>query len=229
MTSDKDREQLVLDFDHRPALSGEDFLIADCNRHAMAWLDRWPNWPTPAIVVFGDPGCGKTHLAQVFLVEAQAVEIATEELTTLDPIAIMGSAKACLVEDVDRLVAAGFERNLLHLYNWAQETKRTVLMTARSAPSRWDIKLADLRSRLQAVPAIEIGSPDDALISAVLVKLFADRQLRVDDDVVHYLVTRIERSFEAARRVVGKIDSRSLKSKRRITLPLVREVLAKDA
>jgi chromosomal replication initiation ATPase DnaA len=139
----------------------------------------------------------------------------------------VAGAPAVVIDDVEAILAQGLERQLLHLYNHVAENRRHLLMTAGLAPARWDVRLADLRSRLNAAMACEIGPPDDPLIAAVLVKLFADRQLRIDDGVLAFLLARMERSFDAARRTVAALDSAALAGKRKITVPLAREVLGK--
>jgi len=218
--------QLPLAFDHRPALSGEDLLVAPSNQAAVAWIDRWPDWPAPALVVFGPAGCGKTHLGQVFAAASGARAIAAEALAREEPTRLVGEAPACLIDDAEAILEAGLERPLLHLYNTASEGGRRLMLTARRAPSRWAVKLPDLRSRLNAALAVEIGPPDDALIAAVLVKLFADRQLKVDAEVVSFLLARMERSFDAARQMVAALDAAALAERRNITVPLARAVLA---
>ena len=217
--------QLSLGFEHRPALGGDDFLVAPCNAEAVAWLDRWPDWPSPALVIHGPAGCGKTHLCQVFLAATGGRSIAAADVGATPADLLLGEASAAAVDGVDTLVTAGREEDLLHLYNLAAESKRLLLMTARTPPARWDMRLADLRSRMTAAAAVEIGPPDDPLLAALLVKLFADRQLRVDEAVVAFLMARIERSFDAVRRVVAAVDAAALAERRNITVPLVRTVL----
>ncbi len=218
--------QLALQFEHRPALSGEDFLIAAGNREAVAWLDRWPEWPAPALVIHGPAGCGKTHLVQVFLARTAAAALTAAAVRDGEPARLLGDAPACALDDAEALAGGDAEEPLLHLYNTAAETGRRVLLTGRAPPARWPVRLPDLRSRLNAAAVAAIGPPDDALIAAVLVKQFADRQLQVDDGVVAYAVSRMERSFAAARRLVAAVDAAALAQRRDVTVPLVREVLA---
>ncbi len=211
--------QLPLDFDHRPALTEDDFLVAPCNSDAVAWLDKWPLWPGPALSIYGPPGCGKTHLSQVFMSISGGRKIVPDQLRQSDPVDLFGDASALVLDDAREFL--GDENALLHLYNTARETGRHIMMTSINPPSRWKIGLADLRSRLNATSSIGIGAPDDDLISAVLVKLFADRQLKVDSDVVSYMLARMERSFEAARRLVEEADAMAMAKRRNITIPLV--------
>lgn len=217
--------QLSFDFPHRPALGAEDFLVAPPNAEAVAWIDRWPDWPGPLLVLHGPPGCGKTHLARVFMAASDAVEVTPGSLVEADPPTVLGAAPACVVEDADSWTGREAETALFHLYNTVKESGRHMLLTAAQPPARWDIGLADLRSRLNTGLAAGIGAPDDALIGAVLVKLFADRQISVDGDVLSYMLARMERSFAAARHLVAALDAAALAEKRPVTVPLVRRVL----
>lgn len=217
--------QLVLEFDHRPSLGGDDFLVAPCNKEAVGWLDRWQDWPGPALVIYGPAGCGKSHLGQVFLAQSEGIMISPKMLLGDDPPSLLGDAPACLVEDAEDLVGAQCEKALFHLYNWCREENRRLLLSATNAPSRWPIILPDLGSRIRAAVAVEIGTPDDALITAVMVKQFADRQLVIDGDVVAFVQARMERSFAFIRALVETADTMALAEHRAITVPLMRRVL----
>jgi chromosomal replication initiation ATPase DnaA len=213
--------QLILDLGHRPALGEADFLVAPCNQAAIQWLDRWPDWPAPALTLYGPIGCGKTHLARVFAVRSRAPVIAAHTLATDRVPDLIGRARACVVDDADGASAEA----LLHLFNLVAERRGRMLLTARDPPARWPGLLPDLRSRLAAAPVVAVAAPDDALLAALLVKLFADRQLAVSEEVVLFLVRQMERSFEAARRLVADLDAAALRDHRGITIPLARSVL----
>jgi chromosomal replication initiation ATPase DnaA len=216
-----------LDLALRPALGREDFLVAPSNAEAVAWLDRWPDWPGPALAIHGPAGCGKTHLARVWQAMSGAVEVSPERLAAdAAPAELSGGARAVLVEDVGEAIAAGAdEAALFHLYNHLAAAGGTLLLTGAEPPARWALALPDLASRLRAAPAVRVGPPDDALLSAVLVKLFADRQLRVSGEVVRWLTLHMERSFDAARRLVDQLDAVALAERRGITVALARGVL----
>jgi chromosomal replication initiation ATPase DnaA len=216
--------QLTLTFEHRTSLSGEDFLIAPCNREAVQWLDRWQSWPSPVLVLYGPAGCGKTHLTHVFLAATGGRDITDEFSHDDDPSAYLSQSGAFVVEGIEALLADGSDEKLFHLYNVARELDAKILFTAESPPSRWETKLPDLASRFKAATAIGIGPPEDELIGALLVKHFSDRQLKVDEDVIPYVLARMERSFEAARDVVSKADALALSKHRNITIPLMRQV-----
>ncbi len=226
--------QLALDFDHRPSLGGEDFLIAPPNAEAVRWLDAWPDWPGPALVIFGPAGSGKTHLAQVFQAKSNARRVTPADLVESHPSAYLGDVPAAILEDADGIMGVDGgappddtnpEEAVLHLYNHLAESGRHLMLTAKQPPARWGIGLKDLASRLNTASQAGIGAPDDALIAAVLVKQFADRQLKIDADVISFMLTRMERSFEAARAMVAAIDALALRQRRNITVALVRQVL----
>lgn len=217
--------QLTFDLGHIPALGRDDFLVAPCNAEAVAWIERWPDWPAHALALFGPEGCGKTHLMAAF------AEVCAEEVTRVDAAALRAEAVPGLVQGhrivlVDGLDGLRDEAALFHLWNFTKETGRFLVLAGREAPARLKVALPDLRSRLNATPAVGIGAPDDSLLAALLVKQFADRQLRIGEDVLAYLVGRMERSFAAARAMVEALDKASLAERRAITVPLARTVLA---
>ncbi len=221
--------QLVLNFEHRAALAGEDFLVTPSNQEAVTWIDRWPDWPSIVLIIQGPKGCGKSHLAQVFLAHANAKNISEADLMEKEPPALLEGVSACMLDDIDKAFEGNDKRNLeealLHLYNTAREYDTSVMMTASSPPSRWPISLPDLSSRLKTSTVAQIGLPDDELLAAVLVKQFGDRQLTVDADVVAFVQARIERSFGALGQFVEATDRLAMSEKRRITVPLARRVL----
>lgn len=217
--------QLPFEFDVRPTMGQEDFLVAPCNEDAVAWIDAWPEWSASAICIYGPNGCGKTHLAHVWRSRSGALDVDIADIGVRSADDLLGDATACIVEEADKLAD---EAALLHLFNMLAERRGHMLLTAGQPPARWNIRLNDLRSRLLAIPAAEIGPPDEGLLGAVMIKMFADRQIQVPHDVLIYLVTRIERSFECARRIVEEIDRAALSAHRRLTVPLAREVLKRE-
>lgn len=222
-------KQLAFDLEHRPALGEEDFLVASSNAEAVAWIDRYPDWPGPVLVLSGDQGAGKTHLVKVFMAKSGGGEFPTEALGE-DAVPILPEDDAIVIEDCDKAMGNSIaEEALFHIYNQAKAADRKILLTARSPAARWPIALRDLASRLRAAPSVQISGPDDMLLIALLVKLFSDRQISIDQAVIEYVVPRIERSFAAVQTFVAAADRTALEGKRRITVPLAREVLGRLA
>jgi chromosomal replication initiation ATPase DnaA len=218
--------QFPLPFDHRPSLGGDDFLVGQCNRAAVAWIDRWPEWPGPALALAGAGASGKTHLAAVFAQRTSGRSIDAATLAATPPLELAEESVPLILDDADRLAGDSVgERALFHLLNYIAGQKGRLLMTGLVPPARWKVALPDLASRLGALPVAEIGPPDDDLMAALLVKLFADRQLSVGAEVVTFMVARMERSFAAARALVAAIDARALGARRAVTVPLVRDVM----
>lgn len=214
--------QLPLGLPHRPALGRDDFLVAGSNAEAVAWLDRWPEWPGTALALHGPAASGKSHLAQVWRRRSGAVEARGD---ALDPPTL--AAAGAVVFDLGEASGPAAERPLLHLYNLLTERRGHLLLIGREPPARWPVQLPDLSSRLATAPAVVLLPPDDELRAAVMVKLFADRQLRVDADVVSYLLQRLDRSFAALGSTVAALDEAALAERRPITVPFARAVLAR--
>jgi len=217
--------QLAFALDHYTSFGREDFLEGPPNRGAVAMIERWPDWPDRLLFVIGPEGSGKSHLAAIWAGAAGARFLAARALGETNlPHAL--STGALVIENI--AAEAVDERAMFHLINLAREQGAFMLMTALAAPSGWALKVPDLASRLRALPTVELGAPDDALLRAVLVKLFADRQLAVDESLLTYLITRIDRSFAAAREAVERLDREALRLRRPITRALAAETLRRS-
>lgn len=219
-------QQIPFDLGHRIALGREDFLVAPCNQDAVNWMDRWPAWPAPALVLQGPAASGKTHLGAVWKNRAQASWIDSADLATGDANDLAGVGHV-VVDHFDPWIGdRTVETTLFHLYNVMKDRGTTLLITMRTAPGQIEFALPDLSSRLRAAPIATIHPLDDTLLRALLVKLFADRQLQIGEEVLSYTVPRMERSFASARDVVDRADRLALSEKKAITVSLLRQVLA---
>ena len=213
--------QLALALDHAESYAREDFLSGPCNEGALQLLDCWPDWPASAIAVVGPEGSGKTHLAMMWATVAGARIVSARSLDE----AALPSALATGALVVEDAAMATDERTLFHLINLAREEKAFLLFTARTAPTAWPFAIPDLVSRLRALPVVALQAPDDAMLRAVIVKLATDRQLMLDEAVVRYIATHIERSFAAARAAVLALDNEALRQGRPVTRALAADVL----
>lgn len=213
-------EQLPLGLPHRSALGRDAFFVAEPNARAVAQIDAWSTWPQGRIALIGPEGAGKSHLAAVWAVETGA-EIATPE--TLPP---ASATTALVVDNADRVAGQSEpEQRLFHLLNAIRAAEGHILLVGRTPPARWPVTLPDLASRLASITLARIDGPDDTLLAALLVKLFADRQIAVSPDLITYAVRHMERSFAAAQTLVATLDARALATGRPIGRKLAAEVL----
>jgi len=213
--------QLALALPHAESFARDDFLTGTSNADALATIERWPDWADRVLALTGPEGAGKSHLAAIWAEKAGARRVSARALGETDLLGSLATG-ALVVEDAS---AELDERALFHLLNLVREEDGYLLLTARSAPATWGVALPDLASRLRALPVVTVSAPDDALLRAVMVKLFADRQLSVDESLIAYLATRIERSFAAAREAVAQLDREALRQKRGVTRALAAELL----
>jgi len=212
--------QLALALCHAENFAREDFLSGPSNAVALALVDAWPDWSHRTVMLTGPEGSGKSHLAAMWAQAAGARLIAARAVEEANVPAALATG-ALVVEDV---TAGSFEEKaLFHLLNLAREQDAFVMLTARTPPATFAI--ADLTSRLKALPVVAIAPPDDGLLRVVLLKLFSDRQLAVDEALLGYVGKRIERSFAAARAVVALLDAEAMRRKRPLTRALAAEIL----
>lgn len=222
-------EQLTFDLGHRAAHDRDDFLISDANQDAVAWIDRWPNWSAPALVLHGPAACGKTHLAAVWRKQTKAKRIKPDMLSSLEANQIADLSEHLNIDPLDPWIGdRSIETTLFHLYNIMKEEQRTLLLTMRVPPIHLDFALPDLASRFRAAPVATIHPVDDTLLAALLVKQFSDRQLQINTDILNYIIPRIERSFAAISDLVKRIDKMTLREKRSISIPVVRHILLNE-
>lgn len=209
--------------------AGEDFLVSEANREAMAWVDRWPDWSARGLIIGGPASSGKTHLAHLWAQKTGASFLAPCDLEGAPPESLAGgSPPVAVLDGMEGLTRPAQEEGLFHLLNYMAAHQGAVLITSRCPVRELPIRLPDLRSRLAALPFIPLQLPDDALLEALLRKQLSDRQLRVGEEVIAWLLSRMERSFSQAAIIAQLVDEASLEQRRPITVPFVRELLAAD-
>ncbi|HQU67122.1 MAG TPA: DnaA/Hda family protein [Albidovulum sp.] len=214
--------QLAFDLPVRPALGRGDFFVAPANALAVAALDRTENWPGGKMLLVGPPGAGKTHLAHVWAARTGAMVLEADQVGAAD----LPDAAALVIEDAPRVAGRReLETALFHLHNHMAQRRGLLLMTADRVVRDWGIALADLKSRMEATATATLSEPDNELLGAVLVKLFADRQLAVSPGLIRWLLGRMNRSFATARDIVAALDAAALARRRPITRDLAAELL----
>jgi len=210
--------QLPLPLQTPPALGRADFIVAPANEQAVAFIDSFPRWPAPQGAIFGPSGSGKTHLVGVWAKAAGAIVLEAVELGG-GSVAAIEPGKAVAVENVD-------DRADEHALFAVLQHMGPLLLTGREPPSAWQAKLPDLASRYAALLAFPLWALDEALLAALIRKLFTDRQLAVPDPVIMRVLRSIERSPAAVRDFVARADARALAEKRPVTAALVGDILA---
>ena len=204
--------QLPLMLSYRKAFGRSDFMVAPCNKEAISWIDKWPNWPVPAVLIYGESGSGKTHLASIFSEYRLEAKDLTKDF-------IPYFQKKIVVENLEELSS---EEALFHLFNFVRDMGGYLLLTARAIP---EFKLVDLKTRIQSVPKAAIFMPDEAFVNEVLMHAFAERHILVEEYVLAYAMTHMARSFRAIQNLIQTADELSLAEGRKITIPVIKETL----
>ena len=219
-------QQLSFDLPAKPALGREDFFVAPSNAMAVALLDPQFAWPSGKLVLTGPKGAGKTHLAAFWAAENGARRMSAASLRPDAADLLVAEGGALVIEDADHAgFAAGAEQALFHLWNLCGARDCLLLLTARTPPRDWGLVLPDLRSRMDAMPQVRLGPPDEGLLAAVLVKLFADRQISVPAGLIDWLVLHMDRDLGLARRLVAAMDRAAMADKSPITRRIAADLL----
>ncbi|WP_417246947.1 chromosomal replication initiator DnaA [Celeribacter sp.] len=216
-------EQLILDLPTRQVLGRDAFFVSPSNAVALATLDAVDTWPSGKLVLVGPSGAGKTHMAHVFAAEHDAAILPAADLISAN-IPELAARRFVVVEDVDRLPELanprGAENALFHLHNLTLAEGGRLLITAETPPNHWTLTLPDLASRMQGTTVTRIDPPDDMLLTAMLVKQFEDRQIKVPVALIPWLVKRMERSAASARDLVEALDREALRAGKPISRSL---------
>lgn len=223
-------KQIPLKFGLNTDFRREDFMVARCNREALALIEAWPHWPFFAAVVYGPEGCGKSHLAHVFAQRVATLCQYPIPVPLINAREVTPSRVERLHRDNPCLVIENLNPNInneamFHLFNLYQNEGGYILFTAKAAPARMHFRLPDLQSRLNMLPAVAIAEPDDDMLAALILKLFNDRQILITPEILNFIVRNMQRSFSYACKLAAEIDAVSLAYKRAVSIPIVKEAM----
>ena len=214
-------KQLLLNLRTIPLMGREDYIVSKTNKEAVTWLDIWPNWPSIGFIVCGPSGSGKSHMAAALKTLSNGLIIEAKDLSE-NKLNNLSKNKCLIIEDIDRFKS---ENLLLHIYNMLTERRHKLMITSNTPIANIDFKLPDLKSRLNSMTQINIGLPDDELLTNLIIKQFTDRGVLVEFEAINYLIKRIDRSFESIAKLVSAIDASSLEKSKKITIPFIKKVL----
>lgn len=216
------KQQFSFPWELKPAMQRQDYMVSSCNQAALEWAELWPHWGSYASLIWGPKNSGKTHLAHIWAKKSEALFL-DPALPEQDVMNIALVQKSLVLDDVAQWLSR--EELLLHCLNAAKNKNGYILLLAEKPSQQWGVRLPDLASRLNALPQIEIFTPDDDMLRMLLVKLFADRQLQVSPDAIDYAVARLDRSYAALQEFVAATDRISLENRRNITISLIRDII----
>tara|TARA_B100000686_G_scaffold348403_1_gene439366 strand:+ start:1036 stop:1695 length:660 start_codon:yes stop_codon:yes gene_type:complete len=216
-----DNKQLILNLRTLPAMNRNDYFVNVTNSEAVEWIDMWPNWPYFGFIVYGSKSSGKSHLASVLKSISKGKMISAKNITK-NNIEEFSNINCLIIENFEQLV---FENAFFHLFNMCKENNNKIMLTSAVSPSKIEFKLPDLKSRILSLPSVELKFPDDELLKNIILKQFLDKGVKVEKEVIDFLLKRVDRSFDSIYNLVSKIDFASMEKSRKITIPFVKKFI----
>ena len=231
-------QQYIFSFPTHEKLTRDNFIIADCNRDAFDILQKYPDWPAPFLAIYGEAKSGKSHLIKAWwqdnynaitLHQCRFSELAMLDNNLPDDTLIWLDDDRADDTMLTKASKESHEEALFHLYNRIMlKQQKGLIITSITPPTKWRISLPDLASRLKSVPHVQLGMPNDALLAQLFRKLCNDRQIKLDDKIIDYLLVRMERSFTACYDLCDRLNQHSLTRKGKITLTIAKQCLQGD-
>lgn len=214
--------QEFFDFGFKAKMRDDNFIVSESNSRALGMIEQWPAWETNSLFIYGPKESGKTMLANIWQGESNATILNPQDIYAIVSNKTDVRGKCYIIENIEEIHD---EAAFLHFFNSVKEEGGYILITAHDHPSNLKIRLADLRSRINALVCCSVSNPDNELLRTLFFKSFIERQLKVEMNVIDYLVARTERSFSAVRKIVEELDENALKEKKNITIPFAKATL----
>ena len=220
-------KQNTFNFPYSENYSRDNFIVGEVNKISYHAINSWPHWHdngrfSRIRIIIGTKRSGKTHLSHIWSLKsgAQFVNINTMNIHT-----DIAENNCYIIEDIDK-IDQNYHESLLHIINKITDYQSAyLLMTSSTDIGQMDVSLPDLYSRLRSMMAFIINAPDDEILRTILVKLASDRQIRLNDTVINYVLSRIPRDYESILKFIDSLDHYSLQHKKDITINVAREIL----
>ena len=217
----RELDQQLIDFGISESFDENDYYVSKSNYFAKNIIDVWPNWEKKIVNLSGEKYSGKTHLSTIFKIKSNAMYLYSKKVNdhTLKQIKLSDNI---IIEDLDE----SFDEKLLYsIFNLVEQDNKYLLVTSKKPVDTMEFSLPDLISRLKNCIIAKIDQPDDDLIYAIILKSFSDRQIKLDNKIIDYIIKRIARSYSKMHEFIYKIDELSLKKKKSINFKIIKEII----
>ena len=215
-------DQKLLDFGISESFNENDYYVSKSNYFAKNIIENWPQWEKKIVNLTGERYSGKTHLSTIFKIKSNALYLRSKNIenSTLKNIKLSHSI---IIEDLDDK----FDETLLYsIFNLVEQDNKYLLISSNKPINTLNFSLPDLVSRLKNCIIANIEKPDDDLIYAIILKSFSDRQIKLDNKIIDYIIKRIARSYSKMHEFIYKIDELSLKKRKPINFKIIKEIVS---
>ena len=217
----RELNQLLLNFNFKKSFNDHDYYVSDSNYFAFNIIDKWPKWEKKILNISGEKFSGKTHLANIFKLKSSALFLNEKEISN-DVFKKIKLFESIIIDNFSNKI----DENLTYsIFNLVDQDSKYLLINSETPLSEINFKLPDLISRSRNSLQAKINPPDDELIFAIILKNFSDRQIKLEKQIIEFIVNRIDRSYSKISEFIYKVDELSLKKKKPINLKTIKEIL----
>ena len=217
-------DQLTFKFPFSKKYYEQDYFVSSNNFSAFKLIDSWPYWPGKWLNIFGENGCGKTHLAKILEKKINKIKLINAEDISSEIIENLSDYECLIIDSFNNNVE---EKLLYSILNQSKQLDNYILINSIRSLKKIKFNLEDLRSRINSFVYIGIELPTDELLKVIISKSLSDKQISLNPKMTNFIINNVERSYEKIFRLLKDLDELSLSTGKSININLIKKVINK--
>lgn len=217
-------DQLIFKFPFSKKYYEQDFFVSNNNFSAYKLIESWPTWPGKWLNIFGASGSGKTHLAKILEKKISKIKIVNAKDVNNDLIQKLNDLECLIIDSFTNNID---EKLLYSILNQSKQLDNYVLINSVSSIKNDNLKLVDLKSRINSFVFIGIDLPTDDLLKVIISKTLSEKQIKINPNISEFIIKNVERSYEKMFKFLKDVDELSLSTGKSININLIKKVLNK--
>jgi chromosomal replication initiation ATPase DnaA len=217
-------DQLIFKFPFSKKYYEQDFFVSSNNFSAYKLIESWPNWPGKWLNIFGQAGCGKTHLAKILEKKIDKIKLIEAENINNKIVEDLNSLDCLIIDNFNNNID---EKLFYSIFNQSKQLENYILINSITSIKDLKINLEDLKSRIRSFLFIGIELPTDDLLKVIISKTLSDNQININPKISDFIINNVERSYDKMFKFLKDLDELSLSTGKSININLIKKVLDK--